>query len=282
VTPFERFVAIDWTGAKGRRHKGIEVALCETGDAAPVRIATPEKYWSREAVLDFVRAQAATRTLIGFDFSFAPPFLDRGHYLPNLPAQTGPEIWAFVDQNSPDEDLGAATLIETLLRPHFYFGSNCGPKAPFLRLRVAEALLRQRQIGASSSIFDCVGAGQVGKGSFAGMRLLHHARASGLPVWPFDPLPAEGPVLVEIYPRAFLRLAGGRGTKLRDGTELDAALAALGSAPAGLRGPLTDHLTDALISSAGLRHLAKDTSLWHPTALSPDIARTEGWIFGLA
>lgn len=287
MTPFERFIAIDWSGAKGRRHKAIEVAVCEAGNAAPVRIAPPAKYWSREAVLDFVKAQAGARTLIGFDFSFAPPFQDRGRYLPDLHARTGPEFWAYVEEQAQDEDLGAAALIENALRPHFWFGSGCGPKAPFLRLRVAEALLRERKLGAPSSLFDCVGAGQVGKGSLAGMRLLHHARASGLAVWPFDPLPADGPVLVEIYPRAFLRLAGGRGTKLRDGAELDAALAALGSAPAGLRGPLTDHLTDALISSAGLRHVATDPnlwqpSLWYPMALTPDLARTEGWIFGLA
>ena len=33
---FTRFAAIDWSGAKGRSHPGIALALCERGDAAPV------------------------------------------------------------------------------------------------------------------------------------------------------------------------------------------------------------------------------------------------------
>ena len=32
---FVSYVAIDWSGAKGRRHKGIAVAICDAGDAAP-------------------------------------------------------------------------------------------------------------------------------------------------------------------------------------------------------------------------------------------------------
>ena len=49
-----------------------------------------------------------------------------------------------------------------------------------------------------------------------------------------DQLPAKGSVVVEIYTRAFIRLAGFSGRKVRTLDQLDAALAALGSAPAGL------------------------------------------------
>ncbi|MCH8685990.1 hypothetical protein [Pedomonas mirosovicensis] len=282
---FERFITIDWTGAKGSRHKAIEVADCAPGDAAPVRVPPPGKYWSRQAVLAFVQdlAREKSRALIGFDFSFAPPFADAGCYLPGFSAPaTGPDFWAFVEENSHDEDLGAASLIEGLLRPHFYFGSNCGPKARFLRLRACEAAFNAQGGGKPSSIFDCVGAAQVAKASFAGMRLLHHLREQGVAIWPFDPLPAAGPVVVEIYCRAFLRLAGGRGLKLRDGPSLDAALASLGSRPAGLTGPLPDHLTDVLVSSAGLRHIAASPHVWQPSFLTPELALTEGWTFGVA
>lgn len=282
MRPFERFIAIDWTGAKGRRHKAIEVAVCEAGRNAPVRVAPPDTYWSREGVLEFVQAQTNTRTLIGFDFSFAPPFLDQGRYLPDMPHMDGPEFWSFADKKAQDDDLGASGLIETLLRPHFYFGKASGQHRSFKRWRKCEERVRQQGIGTPASIFICIGPSQVGRGSFAGMRLLHRAHASGLPVWPFDPVPPQGPLLVEIYPRAFLRLAGARGTKLRTGTELDAALAALGSAPTGLNGALADHLTDALISSAGLRHVAQDPALWSPEGLTPEVARTEGWIFGVS
>jgi hypothetical protein len=46
VSSFARFVAIDWSGAKGRKHKGIAVALCQAGAAAPRRVA-PGPGWGR-------------------------------------------------------------------------------------------------------------------------------------------------------------------------------------------------------------------------------------------
>jgi len=115
VTPgrFTRTVAIDWSGAKGKRHKGIAVAEART-DAAP-RLIRPTHVWSREEVLDWlVREAASEPTLFGFDFSFAPPLIDRGSYLPgeNVP-DTAPEFWAYVDARCDDEDLGAASFLES-------------------------------------------------------------------------------------------------------------------------------------------------------------------------
>ena len=66
------------------------------------------------------------------------------------------------------------------------------------------------------------------------MRLLHRL-AGRVPFWPMDPLPAQGSVVVEIYTRAFIRLAGLSGRKVRTLDQLDAALAALGSAPGAAR-----------------------------------------------
>src|SRR3546814_1390611 len=71
---FSHFAAIDWSGAKGSRHKGIAVALCGEGNAAPDIIPPPGKVWSRREIADWVLTQAKTSpTLFGFDFSFAPP-----------------------------------------------------------------------------------------------------------------------------------------------------------------------------------------------------------------
>src|SRR3546814_11010049 len=57
---------------------------------------------------------------------------------------------------------------------------------------------RATKQAASVSNFNLVGAAQVGKASLSGMRLLH--RLSGrMPLWPLDPVPARGPLLVEIY-----------------------------------------------------------------------------------
>ena len=215
------------------------------------------------------------------DFSFVPPFLDRGAYLPGVPAPaTARAFWAYVDAASPaDADLGAAGFIAAH-RAHFWMGAADGRKADFLRWRVCESAFNRGGGGKASTVFDCVGAAQVAKASFAGMRLLH-GLAGAIPVWPFDPLPPSGPVLVEIYTRAFLRRAGGRGGKLRDATALNAALAALGSAPWTGTEPLTDHLTDALVTAAGLRVAANEATLWHPAALTPEVAVTEGWTLGI-
>jgi hypothetical protein len=275
---FERFAAIDWSGAKGKRHKGIAVALCESGEAAPA-LVRPGHVWSRTEVLDWLLAAAAEApTLFGFDCCFAPP----SPYLPGeagVPAQARP-FWAYVDRLSGDEDLGAASFLEQAHRRHFYFGAADGAKSEFMRHRICEAAFNAGGGGKASSAYDAIGAAQVAKASFAGMRLLH-ALAGRVPVWPFDPLPAKGSVVVEIYTRAFIRLAGLSGRKVRALDQLDEALAAFGSAPFPAAGPLSDHETDVLIAAAGMRAIAGDESYWRPEALTDALARTEGWTFGV-
>ena len=131
------------------------------------------------------------------------------------------------------------------------------------------------------SNFNLVGAAQVGKASLTGMRLLHRLRGS-LPVWPVDPLPEQGPVLVEIY-TALAALEAGRSasrSKMRGYAELNHSLAALGSPPVAGAGPIDDHRSDALLAAAWLRAVAHDPRRWRPAQLTPDIARTEGWTFG--
>ena len=60
MTPrFARFAAIDWSGAKGARHKGIAIALCETGQAVPRLIPAPGGIWSRQAVVQCLAAKDA-------------------------------------------------------------------------------------------------------------------------------------------------------------------------------------------------------------------------------
>ena len=80
---FTRFAAIDWSGAKGKRHKGIALATCDAGDAAPALVDRPGGgTWSRAGILDWLLAHRAEPMMVGFDMSFSAPFLDRGAYLP--------------------------------------------------------------------------------------------------------------------------------------------------------------------------------------------------------
>ncbi|MEC3911140.1 hypothetical protein U5A82_11880 [Sphingobium sp. CR2-8] len=284
MTPrFARFAAIDWSGAKGARHKGIAVAMCDDGDAVPCLIAAPGGIWSRQAVADWVIATAKqTPTLFGFDFSFAPPFVTRGDYLPGDPApQDGPAFWAYVDAICDDVDLGAASLLEVSHRRHFYFGKADGVKASFMHNRMCEAHYNGGGGGKPSTVYDAIGAAQVAKASFAGMRLLHNLRPY-LPIWPFDPAPDEGSLVVEIYTSIAARAAGrpkGR-SKMRDADALNVALVTLGSEQHVGSMP-DDHGADAIVTAAWMRRSASRRDLWTPPALTRQIAQTEGWTFGV-
>ena len=278
---FKSYVAIDWSGAKGRRHKGIAIAEVR-GDATP-RLIRPGHVWSREKVLAWLLKRASAEpTLFGFDFSFAPPLIERGEYLPgeaNVPA-TAREFWAYVDRLSADDDLGAASFLEEAHRRHFYFGIADGVKADFVRFRQCDHALNAIGGRKTASAYDAIGAAQVAKASFSGMRLLHRIHGK-VAIWPMDPLPPSGSAVVEIYTRIYLRRAGLSGRKLRSRAELNQALAGLGSPPARLRFEPNDHQTDALVTAAGMRALAADPRAFAPPGLTPPIARTEGWTFGV-
>lgn len=279
---FTSFVAIDWSGAKGRRHKGIAIAEARGTDAP--RLVLPGHVWSREEVADWLLDKAAREaTLFGFDFSFAPPFVERGAYLPgeaDVP-QTAREFWAYVDTMAPDDDLGAASFLEEVHRPHFYFGIADGTKADFVRFRQCDARLNARGGRKTASAYDAIGAAQVAKASFSGMRLLHRIDPM-VTIWPMDDLPAQGSAVVEIYTRIYLRNAGMSGTKLRSRKDLNQALAGLGSPPARLRFEPNDHQTDALVTAAGMRAHSANPLAFAPDGLTPELARTEGWTFGIA
>ncbi len=278
---FSRFACVDWSGAKGSRHSGIALAVCEQGDLAPTLISPPGKAWSREGIADWLLAQD-DQLLIGFDFSFAPPLVERGCYLPGerLPL-TAKDFWAYVDDICEDEDLGAASFLEQHHRPHFYFGAADGVKADFLHWRQCE-ILNKNSSGKTSTVFDAIGASQVAKASFAGMRLLNKI-APHMAIWPFDDLPRTGPVAVEIYTTIAARAAGiakGR-SKIRDAETLDCALETLGSTAHEPLNAYSDHATDAIVTAAWLRSVSQNPALWAPPTLNSQIAATEGWTFGI-
>ncbi len=292
MTAFNSFACIDWSGARGERLPGIAVAIAQ-GDDAPVLIAPPPpaRLWSRADVMHWLSEQAATRPamLIGIDLSPSFPFIDRGAYFPEWtesPADLH-GLWGLVERLSAAEPhLGAnALLTHDEGQRHFrhsashtgdLFGSGLG------RLREVERHQRATKQANSWSCFNLVGAGQVGKSSLTGMRMLHRL-AGRLAFWPSDPLPAHGPLLVEIYTSMAARAAGlpKNRSKMRNGVALDAALSALGSRPTGLQGPLPDHASDALLTAAWLRATAHRADFWSPAMLTEEIARTEGWTFGV-
>jgi hypothetical protein len=173
-------------------------------------------------------------------------------------------------------------LAEPAVATHFR-QRGAGGFAGLGRLRVTEQACRDQGLGPAVSTFNLVGPAQVGKSSLAAMRLVERLRRR-LAVWPFDPIPGRGPVLVELYTTIAARAAGigPARSKLRDGATLDAAMAALGVGPHAPLARYDDHSTDALLGAAWLRHAAANRDLWSPAGLTEALSRTEGWTFGVA
>ncbi|WP_375289413.1 hypothetical protein [Qipengyuania sp.] len=285
---FTHFVAIDWSGAKGPRQKGIALAIADAVGGPPVLVRHD---WSREAIQAVLRDELPPDTLVGLDLGIALPFADCGAYFPGW--DKSPEdargLWALIDRvASAEANLGANSFVaHPSARPFFRDGTQTGvhfgcdgASHGRGRFRVTEKV--QANMGCRPySNFNLVGAAQVGKSSLTGMRMLHGLHGE-IPVWPVDPLPATGSVLVEIY-TTLAALEAGRtpGTaKMRSFEELNRSLTTLGSPPVAGRGAIEDHASDALLAAAWLRKVAGDTRRWSPSGLTKDIARTEGWTFG--
>lgn len=287
---FRNFAAIDWSGAVGQRHHGIAMALCSEGDKAPALIR-PGHRWSRSEVGQWLLETMPPDTLVGLDLGMSLPFADKGGFFPGWsesPANAR-ELWALIERiTAPDMHLAATSFVDhpvaaTYFRRHGgregqNFGANgaSGGSGRFRETEHAQAAMGCRPY----SNFNLVGAAQVGKSSLTGMRLLHRI-SPHLPIWPVDPLPERGSVVVEIY-TTIAALAAGRApgrSKMRTYADLNDGLAALGSQQVSGDGAIDDHKSDAILTSAWLRTAAHQKELWTPGGLTA-VAQTEGWTFG--
>ena len=291
MSRFRHFMAIDWSGAAGERHKGLAVALCAVSGRPPQVLAN-SRPWSRGEVLDLLLHGLPADTLVGVDLGISLPFADAGAFFPGWEdsPQSARALWAMVDGVcAADPHLAASSFVDHP-RASAYFRRHGGregvrfhlPGAPDRRGRMRVTERAQALLGCQpTSNFNLVGAAQVGKSSLTGMRVLHRLDRR-LPVWPVDPLPPRGSVLVEIY-TTIAAIAGGRSAaraKITSHAALNAALAGIGSPPVAGEGPLDDHTADALVTAAWLRASADRADLWRPPALTEAIAATEGWTFG--
>jgi hypothetical protein len=267
VTRFGRFAAIDWSGASGERHKGLALAICDAGGGPP-RLERPGHRWSREEVLAWLLDDLPEGTLVGLDLGASLPFHDCGAFFPGWD-ESPPDaksLWALVDKLCGDDPHLAATSFVDHLDASRYFRRHGGregaqfhaPGASHRRGRFRVTEQAQAAMGCKPySNFNLVGAAQVGKSSLTGMRVLH--RLDGrVPVWPFDPFPSIGSMVIEIY-TAIAAMAGGRApgrSKMKTFSELNAALAAVGSPTVAGEGRIDDHSADALLTAAWLRSTA--------------------------
>lgn len=280
---FERFIGIDWSGAKGARQPGIAVALCDADGRCGLARPPGGGSWSREAVRDYL-AECPPGTLAGMDFAFSLPWPEAGPLPPGLDQPTDARhLWRMVD------DLCRA-------EPHLYAGPAYHPEGGWLadymftkltgrelwrgrfyatdRLRRTETALTPRP----NSAFRIVGAKTVGPGSFSGMRVLSALdRRSGerIAVWPFD-APGGGLTLVEVYPSLYYALAGRR--RSRDPQVVEAVLAHFGAQCSADQPIRSQDDADALVAAAALRHIAARPDAF---ARPAEDRLHEGWIFGV-
>jgi hypothetical protein len=197
---------------------------------------------------------------------------------------TAADLWRHIDSYSTlDQDFYGGGFAEHEDHKHLYWHSGTRPNGFVEHQRATEIASAKHKLYPESTL-KLIGPKQVGKGSLAGMRVLHALKlrlGSEIAIWPFDHVLNVRIVCVEIYPRLFLRMAEQGNPKVSVG-ELNSRLANLGSNPAQISGQITGHDTDALVSAAGLRHIAADPQIWSPPGLDALAIRAEGWIFGVA
>jgi len=276
---FSNFACIDWSGAVQERPPGIAVA--QIGQDGPPALLSPKPRWSRQDVLDWLLrlAEAKMDILIGMDLSFGFPFIDHGAYFPEWDEspRDAHGLWRLTDNICKnDPHLAAPSFLSHRHgKRHFRHGKdNVGDlfEGGIGRLREVERHQRATKQANSWSCFNLVGAGQVGKSSLTGMRVLHRLQ-SVIPVWPFDPIPKGGPVLVEIYTSMAARAAGlpANRSKIPGRRALIDALEAFNT-PLPVRVErYDDHSTDALLTATWMRKASRDAALWHPGKLTDQI-----------
>jgi len=286
---FDAYIGIDWSGAKGPRLPGLQIALARPGHGAPNLVPPPEgRWWTRPMVFDWLSEQVrAKRVLAGFDFAFAYAFADEGAYFPGAgpqPKSVGP-LWALVERVCADapELYGAPFYTRTELPYHRHFLSPYG-KGDLYRMRQRLTEVACADVTSPHPVMKCIGAANVGTGSLAGMRFLHHMTAAErdrIAVWPFEEIRGRS-VLVEIFPRLYFKRAGVDPRAWREVGVLNRTLAHYGSRPLAKGwAPAREDEPDALISAAALRGLAGAPETWDALPKGRAVRRSEGWIFGI-
>jgi hypothetical protein len=189
-----RVIAIDWSGRSGAE-QGQAIWLAEAIGGELVRL---EGGRTRAELVELLIAEADRdpNLIVGFDFAFS------------LPA------WYLRERQLTPHRLWGLLADEALTPAMRRFGLGRwmnGPELPFWTTSVAHAWLRPEQRFRRTendlrlpgvqpkSVFQLVGAGQVGRGSLYGMQALHRLTGAGFRIWPFDP--PGLPLVVEIFPR---------------------------------------------------------------------------------
>lgn len=283
-------MAVDWSGAKGPRLPGLQAAWCRPGRPSPTLfLPPPGTTWSRHGIVN-ATLDAAKRhgpVLLGIDAAMAFPFVDRRAYFPGHP-HSPPNVeslWRAVERESDNADdfyAGSFGRAGKIFADYLNTPGHRGTHFDNQRGRLTEWKCRETWT-RPSSVFNGVGAGSVGMGSLAAMRLalaLRRRQNLRIAIWPFDPIAGADVVVVEIFPRLYVVRAELDPRGWRDPGFLNRVFQHYNTRPIPDARRSEDE-TDALLSAAALRTLALQPETWTPPDMTRAAARYEGWIFGV-
>jgi hypothetical protein len=189
-----RVMAIDWSGRSGRDQRRF-LWLAEAVDGELVRL---EGGRTRGELVELLIAEADRdpNLIVGIDFAFSLPawYLQERQLTPR-------QLWALLADEALTPTMQQLGLTRWMNRPELPFwitGEAHRQLAPAQMFRRTEQEVRVPGV-QPKSVFQLVGAGQVGRGSLYGMVALHRLAGTGFRIWPFDP--SGLPLVVEIFPR---------------------------------------------------------------------------------
>jgi len=105
MSRFARFLAVDWSGAKGARQKGIALAVALADGGPPMLLPSPDpKGWARAEVLVLL-GDLEGPTLVGLDLGISLPFADAGAFFPGWDQSPADArgLWALIDALCADD-----------------------------------------------------------------------------------------------------------------------------------------------------------------------------------
>jgi hypothetical protein len=286
---FNKFIGIDWSGAK--KSNNLRVAICESGKSAP---KLEGDGWDRDELVEWIIREVNSQpTLIGIDFAFAYPYLDKGAYFPGLAEspKSAFQLWSTIDKICHnDQHLYAGSFYKDRSTPfsdYFCYQDEARLRYDSSRFRETECKVCEEFNTRPSCVFKCVGPDQVGPGSAAGMRALNSiitTNSGNISIWPFESISRGKSVIVEIFPRIFFTYARENPQKWKDIKSVNAVLKYFNSGPLGFdfdpSSKYAEDKIDAIISSAALRELSLSSKIWQPKSLRSQSRQFEGWIFG--
>ncbi|CUH75100.1 hypothetical protein [Tropicibacter naphthalenivorans] len=210
MSPFDRFVMVDWSGGNdtGPRPRKDAIWICAS-DGAPRYLRN--RVQAEAALAEEIDSAliAGQRLLIGFDFPFAYP----AGFAAALTGSNDPlGVWAWLaarieDAPKANNRFDVAAELNTGNGPFWGNGlardipglprTKAGYSNPFPEKRACEARAK-----GSFTCWQLAGAGSVGSQVLMGLPVLERLRnrfAGQVAVWPFQPL--DAPVaFVEIWP----------------------------------------------------------------------------------